>query len=697
MKRILFIVLTALASQCLLFGQLPGSAPRFYGYLRYDAETFTQTGGPAGLYSIDATAEGRVKEVDLNLKAAGGGCYGDGIYYVVDYTQTKYGELTSVKLKTYNPEGWILVGEKEIPQTSIPTTMTYNQAEHKIYGCFFNNETDKMEFATMNENDGTTSVIKVLGVSITALACSHDGKIYAIDGNGDLLRFDPVVADFVKIGATGLKPQYIQDATFDYDTQTMYWFAMTDSAEQAGIYVVDTESGAASRVTEYATGEKEFTGVFSKAPVSASGAPGIVSNVSVSVNHATMKAEVECDMPVLTYGGLMLSSPIGYEVCVNGEKRQEGKAGPGEKINVSVDVAAGECRISVRTLNAEGYGPSYYSVEYVGFDAPAKVSNVKAVRSSAGIKVAWDDVTTGAAGNPIDLANLKYTVTRMPEGIVVSESTTALELIDNHVDSDAIKCHYEVVAYTGDKSSEAGVSNDVVYGAAVKLPMTYDFRNKPGLGLFIIEDANADGVSWQFRDSYGILVGDGRSRLDDWLITPPLNLIAGRKYKLTASIGASMGNEKFEVKYGATNRSENMTETIIESTEIDDVDYWYRDAWNKPGNFVAYITPSETGEYHLGVHGISEPGGLFLYCCDLAFEDTGASGVEEGILDVNAGLISVTVSGRCIVVAGTSDAVSIYSVSGQKVAESTGDARFSVSPGVYVVKSGADVKKVLVK
>ena len=697
MKRILSIVLTALASQCVLFGQLPGSAPRFYGYLRYDAETFTQSGGPVGLYNIDATAEGRVKPVDLNLKAAGGGCYGEGTYYVVDYTQNNYGELTSVKLKTYNPEGWVLVSEKDIPQTSIPTTMTYNHAEHKIYGCFFNNETDKMEFATMNEADGSTSVIKVLDVSIAALACSHDGIIYAVDDNGDLSRFDSAAGDFVKIGATGLKPKYIQDATFDYDTKTMYWFAMTESPDQAGIYVVDTEIGTASRVTKYTSGEKEFTGVFSMAPVCVAEAPGMVSNVSVSVNPATMKADVECDMPVETYGGQPLAGAIGYEVCVNDVKQTEGEAGPGEKINVTIDVAAGECRISIRTLNAAGNGPSYYHIAYAGFDIPDKVPNVVAMRSAAGIKVTWDQVTTGVTGNPIDLSNLNYTVTRMPDGVVVGELITALELTDGPVETDATKCHYEVVAHTGDKASEAGISNDVVYGAAVALPMAYDFRNKPGLGLFAVEDANADGVSWQFRDKYGILVGSGRTQLDDWLITPPIKLTSGRKYKLIASIGASMGNEKFEVKYGETNRPENMTGTIIEPTEIDDIDYWYRDVWDEPGNFEAFITPEETGEYHIGVHGISEPGGLFLYCCDLSLEDAGASGVEDGMIDVDAGMMSVTSSEGCIVVAGASGSVSVFSVSGQKVAESAGDARFSVSSGVYVVKSGTDVRKVLVK
>lgn len=696
MKKFYLLLLTAIVSQCApLFGQIPGSSPRFYGYLRYDAETFTQSGGPTGLYSIDATAEGRVKAVDLSLTAAGGGCFGDGKYYVVDYTQNNYGELTSVTLKTYNPEGWTLISEKEIPQTSIPTTMTYNPVDNRIYGCFFNNETDKMGFGTMNKEDGTTEISKVLDVSITAMACDHNGTIYAISADGNLSRYDSTSGDFVKIGTTGLLPKYIQDATFDYDTKTLYWFAMTESPDEAGIYTVDTESGLATKVTAYATGEKELTGVFSMAPVYAPDVPGLVSNVDVAVNPATMTATIKFDMPSVTYGEQPLSGVLEYEVYVDGVKVGTGEANAGSQAGITANVEVGEHRVSVRAVNASGSGPEYFTIIFAGFDTPAKVANVVAARRSDGIKITWDEVTTGVSGNPIDMANLRYTVTRMPEDVKVATLVAGLEAMDEAAEVDAVKCYYEVVATDGTLASEAGESNEVVYGSALGLPFSYDFRDKPGLGLFSIDDANSDGVLWMFRDKYGILVGNGRTQLDDWLITPPLKLNSGRKYKLTASIGASMGDEKFEVKYGVGNRPEDMTETVIEPTVIDDIDYWYRDVWDEPGNFVVYVSPSESGEYHFGVHGISEPGGLFLYCCDLAFEDAGSSGVEDGLTSTKP--ITVTTEPGCVIVSGVSGTVSVYSISGQLVAMAEGDARISVAPGVYVVKSCGDVYKVLVR
>lgn len=692
MKRLYLIALTALASQSLMLGAVPGSQPRFYGYLRYDAETFTQSGGPTGLYSVDAVGDGRVKSVDLSLTALGGGCFGDGKYYVVDYEQTRYGTLTSVKLKVYDPEGWSLISEKEIPETSIPTTMTYNPVDGEIYGCFFNNESDKMEFGTLNKEDGSTTVRKQLDMSITAMACDHKGTIYIISSAGDLSRYDSASGDFVKIGATGLAPKYIQDATFDYDTKALYWFAMTDRADDAGIYVVDTQSGAASRVTTYATGEKELTGVFSLATVKDNAAPGLVDNLSVTVD-AEMKATVSFKMPSVTYGNEALSGSAAYEVAVNGVKSADGNATAGQDVTVTVPVAQGECRIGVTVSTTAGQGPTCYNVIFAGFDTPAKVTDVVATRSESGVKVTWKGVTAGAGGNPIDLENLSYTVTRMPEGAVVATGLTELEAVDAVSTDSATMCYYEVKAVAGGLSSEPAVSNDVVYGAPVELPFTHDFRNKAGLGLIAVDDANADGVTWFFRDNYGILVGDGGSELDDWLIMPPFNLSSGRKYKLTASIGVAMGEETFEVKYGMGNRPEQLTKSLIQPTKIDDNDYWYRDAWSNPGNFTAYLEPETSGEYQIAVHGISNPSGLFLYCCDLALEDAGASGVDEVV--AQSGAPAVIVNDGTIV--ANAESVTVYAVSGQAVVTLSNGERVSVAPGVYLVKAGESVKKLLVK
>lgn len=674
------------------------STPRFYGYLRYDAETFTQLGGPRGLYCIDAVPEAHVKAVDLNVSAVGGGCYGDGKYYAVDYAQNQYGELTSVTLKIYENENWSLVSEKEIPQTSIPTTMTYNPVDNKIYGCFFNNNSDKMEFGVLDKEDGSTTVFKVLDVSISAMACDHEGTVYVIDELGDLSRYDAGAGDFVKIGPTGITPRYLQDASFDYGTKQLYWFAYTTNFDDAGIYKVDTATGEAERITTYATGAKEFSGVFSMTPLFAADVPGLVTDVSVSVDPSTLLATVKFSMPVETYGGEWLSGSLNYDVRVDGQPGKTSSAPAGEVVEVSLPLERGSRRFTISVSNDAGDGPEYVSLVFAGFDQPAKVGDFTATRTADGIKLSWSPVTIGANGMPVDEADMSYIVTRLPEGVNVGTLSGTCEYVDGSSPAEAVKVSYEIVATDGVLSSVPAASNEVVAGEALTLPFSYDFRNKPGFGLFVSVDANGDGNSWMFRDKYGVLSMGGRTTSDDWLVTPPVKLTAGRKYKLTASMGVAMDKEKFEIKYGAGHHVEDMTESVIAPTEIDDIDYWYRDVWSEPGNFVEYIAPEESGEYHFGVHAISEPGGLFLYCHDIALEDAGASGIGDNVADEDGAFIGVEPG--CIVVGGVDAAVFVYSVSGSLVArekcEAGSSLRIGLDKGAYVVTVGGLAHKVLV-
>ncbi len=701
MKKLLSLVVLASSVMTLAAQETTGnfSSPRFYGYLRYDAETFTAQGGPRGLYSIDVLPQGRVNAVDLNVGGTGGACFGDGKYYVIDYTQNNQGELTSVTLRTYNPEDWSVSSEVEIPQTSIPTTMTFNPADGKIYGCFFNNETDKAEFGILDKENGTTTVIKVLDTSIAAIASDHKGIVYAIDSNGDLLRYNPSAKDFDKVGATGLKPQYIQDASFDFGTRKLYWFAMTGNEGEAGIYDVDLTSGAASRLTAYVTGGKEFTGVFSMTPVYSADVPSIVSDVALDVT-TDGNATICFRLPSLSYGDSPLSGILSYEVLVDDAVVKSGNANVGELVSgISFGIEDGNHAVSVRASNSAGYGPQYITRRFIGLDQPDKVSNILAVRTSAGIKTTWDAVTAGVHKMPVDTDNLRYNVVRMPGDNLVASSIKETTFTDNTTLTDPALVYYIVTATDGKYTSDAAQSNQVVMGDAISVPFSYDFRNKPGMGLFTTIDNNGDGASWMFRDKYGILCMYSQQKADDYLITPPLKLSKGRKYKITASIGVAMYPERFEILYGKGAQVKDLTETAVGPTEIDDFDAYYRDVWDEPGNIVAEISPKEDGEYHFAVHSISDPDALFLYCCDFAVEDNGDGSVSD--LSSDAKSVSVSARDGQIEVYGAKGIIEVFTMSGALVASEKasdlGHTIIHVNKGLYIVNTSGAACKIVVK
>lgn len=674
------------------------SSPRFYGYLRYDAETFTKAGGPRGLYSIDVLPEGRVTAVDLTVGGVGGACFGDGKYYVIDYTQTNQGELTSVTLKTYNPEDWSVVSEIEIPQTSIPTTMSYNPADNRIYGCFFNNDTDKYEFGVLSKEDGKTEVIKVLDTSLTALAADNKGVLYAIDANGDFLKYNSAGETFDKIGATGLKPQYIQDAAFDFGTRMLYWFAMTGNEDEAGIYNVNLTTGAATRLSAYATGEKEFTGVFSMTPVYEDAVPSIVTDFSMDV-ATDGTAAITFKMPSVTYGDAPMSGTLGYEILVDGTTTKNGEAKADTKVNLTLDLEDGSRVVSVRATNAAGAGPEYIARKFVGFDQPDKVKNILAVRTPEGIQVSWDAVETGVHHLPVDADNIRYTVTRLPDETVVATDLRTASFTDKTTPEQPALVSYIIAATDGTSTSEGAQSNQVVMGEALTPPFSYDFRDKPGMGLFTSIDNNGDGASWMFRDKYGILCMYSSQSADDWLITPPIKLSQGRRYQITASIGVAMYPERFEIKYGKGAQVADMTLTAVEPTDIDDENAYYRDVWDEPGNIVAEIVPAQDGEYHFAVHAISDPDALFLYCCDFALEDKGEASVS--VISGDSDAVSVTAGADYIAVSGATGTVEVYTAAGALAASAQapadGQLTIPVGKGFYIVNAGGHACKITVK
>lgn len=702
MKKNLLLTLLAGSALQIAAGQPSSdiSSPRLYGYMRYDAETFTYSGGPTGLYSVDIAPSVRVTPVNLDVAGNGGGCYADGKYYVVSYEQNKSGELTSVKLIVYNPSDWSVTSEKEIPQTSISTTMTYNPVDKQIYGCFFNNDTDKMEFAVLNKEDGTTNVIKVMDVSITAMASNHKGEIYAINANGDLMRYNAATKDFATVGATGLAPKYIQDATFDFGTKQLYWFAMTDNESEAGIYTVDLTTGAATRITEYVTGEKELTGVFSMTPLYSDNVPDIVTDCSIAIEPGSNKATARFKMPAATYGGAALSGTVNYIIEVDGASVKTGTAQAGALVEaVEFDLQNGERVIGVRAENTAGKGPEFIARKFAGFDQPDKIENVVATRTGNGIKISWDAVETGAHGLPVDIKNITYRIVRKPDNTEVATLVKGTEYIDNAAVSETAAATYEVSATDGVNTSDATASNQVIVGPALQAPFKYDFREKPGLGLFTIIDCNKDGATWMFRDKYGILYMYGRETADDWLITPPLKLESGRKYKITASMGVAKDPEKFEIKYGRGALAADMTQTVVEPTVINSDDAFYRDVWKNPGNIVAYVTPTESGEYNFGIHAMTEPGAMFLYCCDFAVEDAGPSSVES--ISASDRNISIYSESGKIVVTGAREKVDVFSVSGVHVAGIAANTEASVEipleKGIYVVRADGIARKIIVR
>lgn len=665
-----------------------GSNVTLYGNLVYDEST--PNNAPTGIYSTVVEPSASVTKIESQVtKANGGACLADTAYFAIEYT-TRYGNVNTCYLNSYNPETWQRTNQVSASHSSIATSLTYNPANKKIYGCFYSEEREKFYFGTINTKTADCDTITFLDKSFNALASDANGELYFVNEEGNFGKISTTDGAITIIGATGFSPKYIQDATFDYGTKLFYWFAYNDDDSQSGIYTVDLATGKATKISTWATGGKEFVGVFSKTPVYAASVPAIPTSMSLSYSGTALAGSVKFVMPTLNYDGSAAQSTLGYEVLVDGAVKLDGAASAGAEVTVDLTVTRGSHDVSVRAKNDAGSGPEYICKQYFGMDVPSAVASVSAERATGGAKIKWDAVTTGAHGAQFDASTVTYNVTRYPDEVVVATGTKATECADNNSVSALGSYYYEVVAVDGDYKAPATKSNSVVLGEALSVPYNKTFSDGD-LSQYTIIDANADGSTWA-KDSRGAkYTFNNYSAADDWLISPPIAMKANTTYKITAQFANAMDpySEKAEVKAGLNATADAMTTSVIAPSAVEG---GYRFPVDLTGDFV----PTVAGDYFVGLHAVSDAGMLYLYCYKLSVEEV-VSGVKTIVVD-NA--VIKAVNGEITVTGAEGSQVKIVSTDGRIVASYDSvpeDFAVAVAPGIYIVTVNGNATKVAVK
>ncbi len=665
-----------------------GSQVTFYGNLIYDqAVTGNAT---TGIYSTVFNPSATVTQVESQVtKANGGACLADTAYFAVEYT-TRYGNVYTCYLNSYNPTTWQRTNQVTASHSSIATSLTYNPVDKKIYGSFYSEEREKFYFGTINTKTADCDTIAFLDHSFNALASDEKGTLYFVNDNGDFGKIATTDGAITIIGATGFQPKYLQDATFDYGTKQFYWFAYNDDDSQSGIYTVDLATGKATRYSQWATGGKEFVGVCTKTPVFAAGVPEIPSSMTISYAGTSLTGTVTFTQPTATYGGEAITGNLDYEVLVDGVVKATGSAAADSQVQLSLAVDRGEHNVTARAKNAAGAGPEYICTQYFGVDVPSAVSSASAVRSTDGAKVTWEAVTTGAHGAQFDPSTVTYNVVRYPDSVTVATGVKATECTDANKVTDLGSYYYEVVAVDGTYKTAPTKTNNVVLGTALQVPYSKTFSDGD-FSLYTIIDANGDGSTWN-KDSRGARYLYSNSvAADDWLIAPPISMKAGVTYTVAAQFANAMDpyTEKAEVKVGLNATADAMTTSVIPATNIEG---GYRFPVDLSGDF----TPTASGDYFVGIHAISDPGTLYLYCykLDVTANTTGVSQSALQVATVRAAKGEITVANA------EGAKVTVVAVNGRVVesyVSAPAQLTVAVPAGIYVVTVDGRATKVVVK
>ena len=171
---------------------------------------------------------------------------------------------------------------------------------------------------------------------------------------------------------------------------------------------------------------------------------------------------------------------------------------------------------------------------------------------------------------------------------------------------------YQVIPYNavgiGVKSEEKSIFISIV----LDVPQTFDFSQNL-LDQFQVIDNNNDGKTWSWSASNGAYYPySGMNDADDYLITLPFNLEAGKGYNVIVAAKNTGYEERFEVKVGKAATVEGLNETVIPNTLVESQEAFI--------DYEGTFTPAEDGQYYFAIHAISPADQFNLLISSLTIE-----------------------------------------------------------------------------
>ena len=244
-------------------------------------------------------------------------------------------------------------------------------------------------------------------------------------------------------------------------------------------------------------------------------------------------------------------------------------------------------------------------VDVFDMEAPAAPTDLTAVQTEEQLEVTLNLTAPVVKRNGEPLSgNLdKVELVRDDQVIHTFEDVApgaALTWVDNGDDLTLGLHKYYAVAYNekgaGDKSEIVAMkliaTLDVPYTADLTQPETFD--------IFTVIDANEDGCTWNWDDTYHTNYNySPDNAADDYLVMLPVQLEAGKNYSVIVNAYNSGIDERFEVLLGTEPTAEALTTTIIEPTDVTT----YEDMGEE---YEGMFSVNEAGKYYLAVHAISD-------------------------------------------------------------------------------------------
>lgn len=624
-----------------------------WGNLVYRSDWNGETSSQ-GIYGFNTSspATQMAKYTESRMQANGKGSLFGGKLNFVNYTKSDYGLY--VYFYQYDVKTWKKLKSSSVYDDGVVALETAtDQATGKVYGQFYNADDASVKELGVIDYSGYNpkrTTISTLEKTYVALGLSREQKLYGVATDGNLYRIDTATGEETLVGPTGVSvaydeqgQYYLQAGEIDQETDVFYWAAV-GADKSSALYTVDLQTGAASKVADFANGE-QFYDLYIPDAESAPAAPAMVTNPVASFPNGSLDGTVSFNAPSKANDSTALSGELDYYVAVGRDTLATGKVNPGARVDAAINMPYdGKVQFTVTTANAEGSSDKVRLETFVGYDNPDKVSKLKFnIDKEAGTaNLTWSAPASGQ--NDGYLGNLVYDVVRYPDSVKVASHISETSFTDTLTSEFATSYYYGVTAYNGEKKGLEAQTQKIAFGDVYPTPYEAKISSNAEFKLFTVIDANSDKKTWAYWSSTARYTY-GSKDADDWLITPAIRLEKGRVYKISVKV-ATYGTrytERIEVKAGRGNTVEDMTMGVVEAQD-------FATSRNQYETLEGEVRADETGNYYLGFHALStSDDGYYLYLKDITVDKGTSQDIPGKVTDLKVepdptGLLKAKVS-----------------------------------------------------
>ena len=163
-------------------------------------------------------------------------------------------------------------------------------------------------------------------------------------------------------------------------------------------------------------------------------------------------------------------------------------------------------------------------------------------------------------------------------------------------------------------SKEAPEEPTIVTGDPVEVPYTNDFADDAAFAQFGVYDANMDGNTWALYNGAARYAYSSTNNANEWLVSPPIKLLAGQKYRFAVDTWAQSVSypERVEVLMGTEAKASAFTTEVIAATDVN-----FTTAKTLEN---ASVEVEADGYYYFAIHAISDADKYYLFVDNFVVE-----------------------------------------------------------------------------